>query len=103
MRGKGGENRCLRSAAPSHMPQLAGKLVTERRKFQLGVCEVSGDCSPDRLGMRLEKYQLLFSAVYVPQYMLKVNDVKTKRGVDFAEHLVGYYQAQETYAIVVIP
>jgi len=29
--------------------------------------------------------------------MLKVNDVKTKRGVDFAEHLVGYYQAQEAY------
>jgi len=49
--------------------ELAGKLVTERRKFQLGVCE----------------------------YMLKVNDVKTKRGVDFAEHLVGYYQAQEAY------
>ena len=79
---KGGRNHCLCAAA--HMPQLAGKLVTERRKFQLGVCEVSGDCSPDSLGMRLEKYQLLFSAVYVPQYMLKVNDVKTKRGVDFA-------------------
>ena len=33
------------------------------------------------------------------QYMLKVNDVKTKRGVDLAEHLVGYYQAQEKYCI----
>ena len=31
--------------------------------------------------------------------MLKVNDVKTKRGVDLAEHLVGYYQAQEKYCI----
>jgi len=61
--------------------ELAGKLVTERRKFQLGVCEVSGDCSPDSTllsmlqqskargkawccpqtlpGMRLGNYQLL--------------------------------------------
>ena len=31
--------------------------------------------------------------------MLKVNDVKTKRGVDLAEHLVGYYQAQEKYCM----
>ena len=27
--------------------------------------------------------------------MLKQNDVRTKRGVDLAEHLVGFYQAQE--------
>ena len=32
------------------------------------------------------------------QYLLKFNDVKTKRGVDMAEHLVGFYQAQERYA-----
>ena len=29
--------------------------------------------------------------------MLKYNDVKTKRGVDLAEHLLAYYQAQESY------
>ncbi len=32
-----------------------------------------------------------------PQYMSKFNEVKTKRGVDLAEHLVAYYQAQEDY------
>lgn len=42
----------------------------------------------------------MHSTVYVLQYMLKVNDVKTKRGVDFAEHLVGYYQAQEAYVTI---
>lgn len=31
------------------------------------------------------------------QYLLKYNDVKTKRGVDLAEHLLAYHQAQETY------
>lgn len=49
--------------------ELAGKLILERRKFQMGVCE----------------------------YMLKVNDVKTKNGVDLAEHLISFYQAQESY------
>ncbi len=29
--------------------------------------------------------------------MSKFNDVKSKRGVDLAEHLVAYYQAQEDY------
>jgi Arf-GAP/SH3 domain/ANK repeat/PH domain-containing protein len=49
--------------------ELSGKLITERRRFQLGVCE----------------------------YMLRFNDVKTKEGVDLAEHLVAYYHAQDTY------
>ena len=31
------------------------------------------------------------------QYLLKYNDVKTKRGVELAEHLLAYYQAQDTY------
>ena len=31
------------------------------------------------------------------QYLLKYNDVKTKRGVDLGEHLLAYYQAQEGY------
>ncbi len=39
----------------------------------------------------------LFSCSLLLQYMSKFNDVKTKRGVDFAEHLVAYYQAQEEY------
>ena len=33
----------------------------------------------------------------VTQYMLKYHDVKTKGGVDFAEHLVAYYRAKESY------
>ena len=79
--GREGEPPFMYQCPLSHIHQLAGKLVTERRKFQLGVCEVSGDCSPDstllsmlqqskargkawscpqtRLGMRPENYQLL--------------------------------------------
>jgi Arf-GAP/SH3 domain/ANK repeat/PH domain-containing protein len=49
--------------------ELSGKLIIERRRFQLGVCE----------------------------YLLKFNDVKTKEGVDLAEHLIAYYHAQDIY------
>lgn len=35
--------------------------------------------------------------VVCTQYMLKYHDVKTKGGVDFAEHLVAYYRAKESY------
>ena len=31
------------------------------------------------------------------QYMLKYNDVKTKRGTELAEHLLAFHQAQESY------
>lgn len=31
------------------------------------------------------------------QYLLKYNDVKTKRGAELAEHLLAYQQAHETY------
>jgi len=42
--GREGEPLFMYQCPLSHVHQLAGKLVTERRKFQLGVCEVSGDC-----------------------------------------------------------
>lgn len=49
--------------------ELAGKLVSERRRYQLGVVE----------------------------YMLKYNETKSKSGVELAEHLVSFYRAQEGY------
>ena len=40
---------------------------------------------------------LLCFAIVPVQYMMKYQDVKTKGGVDFAEHLVAYYRAKESY------
>ena len=65
--------------------------MTERRKFQLGVVEVYR-CT---VCMSCDQQHVIL-CVHL-QYMLKFNDVKTKRGVDFAEHLLGFYQAQEGY------
>lgn len=31
------------------------------------------------------------------QYLIKVNEIKTKKGVDLLQHLVDYYQAQHKY------
>ena len=41
----------------------------------------------------------LISAV---QYMVKVVDVKSKRGVDFAEHLQGYSKSMKKYVVYVV-
>ncbi len=71
--------------------QFASKLVTDRRKFQLGVtevCVVIGPCGC------IADYAC--PSIHM-QYLLKYNDVKTKRGVDLAEHLLAYHQAQDTY------
>jgi len=35
----------------------------------------------------------IMSAVCV-QYLIKVNEIKTKKGADLLQHLVDYYQAQ---------
>jgi len=31
------------------------------------------------------------------QYLIKVNEIKTKKGADLLQHLVDYYQAQHKY------
>ena len=33
------------------------------------------------------------------QYLIKVNEIKTKKGADLLQHLVDYYQAQHKYAV----
>ena len=34
------------------------------------------------------------------QYLIKVNEIKTKKGVDLLQHLVEYYQAQTKYVSI---
>lgn len=46
--------------------EIAEDMFKERKTFQLQMCE----------------------------YLLKVNDIKTKKGVELLQHLVEYYHAQ---------
>jgi len=36
------------------------------------------------------------------KYLIKVNDIRTKKGVDLLQHLVEFYQAQNKYGIHLI-
>lgn len=49
-------------------PEIAEEMEKERKMFQLQACE----------------------------YLIKVNEIRTKKGVDLLQHLVEYYQAQTT-------
>ena len=67
-------------------------------------CHVILPCYPTMLSCHviLPCYPAMLSCHVIflpcaPQYMLKYNDVKTKRGVDVGEHLLAYYQAQDGY------
>ena len=37
---------------------------------------------------------------YALQYLLKVNESRSKKGVDLLNHLVDYYQSQTRYVII---
>ncbi len=39
----------------------------------------------------------LIISFFIFQYLIKVNEIKTKKGVDLLQHLVEYYQAQNKY------
>lgn len=82
--------------------EIAEEMEKERRFFQLQMCEV-------RRGSRVEGescYVSLFHgrflcsvcdsayAIVSLQYLLKVNEIKIKKGVDLLQNLIKYFHAQ---------
>ncbi|XP_046429284.1 arfGAP with SH3 domain, ANK repeat and PH domain-containing protein isoform X2 [Neodiprion fabricii] len=63
--------------------EIADEMEKERRMFQLQMCEVRTFYS-GRLIVR-------------PIYLIKVNEIKTKKGIELLQHLVEYYHAQTNY------
>lgn len=84
--------------------EIAEEMEKERRFFQLQMCEVglitssaSLDSSagffffsPDWETNLNGKRNLLMSS----QYLLKVNEIKIKKGVDLLQNLIKYFHAQ---------
>lgn len=78
------------STVLSLLPSVCQQIGHRSEKVSAG--HNRGRCETYQLSLR----QYVCVCVCV-QYLLKYNDVKTKRGVDLAEHLLAYYQAQDTY------
>ena len=73
---------CGKHLYQKRMIQIACRVVACRAKWNLGFrCHPMVDC------------------MCVVQYLIKVNEIKTKKGADLLQHLVDYYQAQHKYRL----
>lgn len=70
--------------------EIAEEIEKERRVFQLQMCEASL--------LRTSKVQSLMYIFlfffFLLQYLIKFNEIKTKKGIELLQHLVEYYHAQ---------
>lgn len=69
----------------------------ERKIFQLQMCDVCIIILFYLLGMYARRHHYL---IFHFQYLIKVNEIKTKKGVELLQHLVEYYHAQHKYAFL---
>ncbi|KAK7807045.1 hypothetical protein U0070_011407 [Myodes glareolus] len=82
--------------------EIAEEMEKERRFFQLQMCEVRGREGEGGTGWATGAH--LLSSVAVPtrqpgyvsglKYLLKVNEIKVKKGVDLLQNLIKYFHAQ---------
>lgn len=74
--------------------EIAEEMEKERRFFQLQMCEVSGTSeSESTLTLDVSVLSALTRAAS-SQYLLKVNEIKVKKGVDLLQNLIKYFHAQ---------
>lgn len=92
--------------------EIAEDMEKERRMFQLQMCEVKSlrfffisfkfRENTDK-GLKARRLKLVSETeINVPsgfslQYLLKVNEIKVKKGVDFLQNLIKYFHAQCKY------
>lgn len=70
--------------------EIAEEIEKERRVFQLQMCEVSFGIDINGFGIDFT----FFFASFTLQYLIKFNEIKTKKGIELLQHLVEYYHAQ---------
>lgn len=70
--------------------EIAEEIEKERRVFQLQMCEVSFGIDINGFGIDF----IYFFASFTLQYLIKFNEIKTKKGIELLQHLVEYYHAQ---------
>jgi len=57
---------------------------------------IRAEVSPAEIALEMDKEKKLMQ-LQMCEYLLKANDIKTKKGVELLQHLVDYYHAQTSY------
>jgi len=71
--------------------------VEKEKRQQAKDCGVSrSDVSAAEIAEEIDK-EKKYLQLQMCEYLLKANDIKTKKGVDLLQHLVDYYHAQTSY------
>lgn len=83
--------------------EIADEMEKERKLFQLQMCEViynSVQSSLKPFSCSINSVKTIFNLLLRLQYLIKYNDIKTKKGIELLQHLVEFYHAQNKYVVI---
>ncbi|RWS25580.1 arf-GAP with SH3 domain: ANK repeat and PH domain-containing protein 2-like protein [Leptotrombidium deliense] len=72
------------------------KIEKEKKQQAKEVGLIRTEISPAEIAEEMDKERKIYQ-LQMCDYLLKVNEIKTKKGVELLQHLVDYYHAQTSY------
>lgn len=72
------------------------KIEKEKKSQAKEAGLIRTEVNPGEIADEMEKERRLFQ-LQMCEYLIKYNDIKTKKGVELLQHLVEYYHAQNKY------
>lgn len=73
------------------------KIEKEKKAQAKEVGMIRTEVQPAEIADEMEKERRLFQ-LQMCEYLIKFNEIKTKKGIELLQHLVEYYHAQNKYA-----
>ncbi|XP_058125300.1 arfGAP with SH3 domain, ANK repeat and PH domain-containing protein [Anopheles ziemanni] len=96
LRGMKGEmKRPFDKAAKDYDSKLM-KIEKEKKAIAKEVGMVRAEVTPAEIAEEIEKERRVFQ-LQMCEYLIKFNEIKTKKGIELLQHLVEYYHAQNNY------
>ncbi|XP_043288537.1 arfGAP with SH3 domain, ANK repeat and PH domain-containing protein isoform X1 [Venturia canescens] len=72
------------------------KIEKEKKQHAKEAGLIRSEVTPAEIADEMEKERRLFQ-LQMCEYLIKVNEIKTKKGIELLQHLVEYYHAQTNY------
>ncbi|XP_035788906.1 arfGAP with SH3 domain, ANK repeat and PH domain-containing protein-like isoform X1 [Anopheles albimanus] len=96
LRGMKGEmKRPFDKAAKDYDSKLM-KIEKEKKALAKEVGMMRSEVTPAEIADEIEKERRVFQ-LQMCEYLIKFNEIKTKKGIELLQHLVEYYHAQNNY------